>query len=615
MKELIIKIKALLEAAGFNQATDAIKKMDSAVSEVGTKAEKTSSKLAECVAKGAALGGALSSVAVNAASALLHGLERSVDAIKELVSEGLKFNRLMQDSQIALAGGFRSVNPSLSFPEAKQMGGEALDALKSKAMELGINFEALVETFKVNVPTMWEAGIRDTQKMINLITLLNQVAAAKGISGFQAQRDIIDLLNGMGQRTILGKELEANGVSNESIKSAKEQGTLYELLSSKLSAYGEAGKAASETQTAALERLHTAWTSLLGSATKPFFDETTEGLGKITTFLGSLVGSAHEAGVAVRGIIAAYKDLASSPELEALKKVRDLMQSPQRMLWDNTVGRLVRADEDRGREEGLNERWERRAKQLHEAQQKLSEQQKNDQQQRLDSDYNWSVPLKQEQAAQRAREKDLSETEQSAERDRKISALPAVVRAGALQRQLADTRSWTNDRSRSEEDRLAGKKKVLELDKQLAAVEKEISDEALKAQKTEKTNAAKREEYALELSIAEAKSNGDDKLLKRLEWQRQYNRLLKENQDVKDPDAFNHAIRGANAAMKEDKSKALPGLQLSSLAKSGNAMGETASAATDMLLRQILAKQANAGHVADIASAVKEIAKSGGGYR
>jgi len=305
MNELLIKIKSLWDGSGSKQAIDGVKALGKEIDDIGSKSQKTRSALAECIAKGSALGSAIGGGIFSFAEGALHMVESVIGKFKELVSTGMEFNRLMENSQIALAGAFRSVDPGLSFMEAKQKGGDAIDSLKEKALDLGVNFEALLDTFKVNVPTMWEAGIRDTQQMINLITLLNQVAAAKGIDGFQAQRDIIDLLNGQGNRTILGKELEANGVGTEQIKAAKEQGTLYDLLTTKLAAYGEAGRAAADTQTAAMNRLETAWNSLLGELSKPLFEELTKDYQELTKTLQSTEGkdALKSLGVEVRDLV------------------------------------------------------------------------------------------------------------------------------------------------------------------------------------------------------------------------------------------------------------------------------------------------------------------------
>ena len=76
---------------------------------------------------------------------------------------------------------------------------------------------------------------------------------------------------------------------------------------------------------------------------------------------------------------------------------------------------------------------------------------------------------------------------------------------------------------------------------------------------------AKRESLALELEIAEARASGNTAELERLEWMREYTRLLQEAKaaGIAPDDAYAGAIRGANAkgtpdASKESRGSAIP---------------------------------------------------------
>ena len=95
----------------------------------------------------------------------------------------------------------------------------------------------------------------------------------------------------------------------------------------------------------------------------------------------------------------------------------------------------------------------------------------------------------------------------------------------------------------------------------------------------EKKDAAKREELDLELAINEAMESGNDKLADKLQWQRDYNKLLKERLDAEDPDAYGKAIRGANAAEAGPIERAKNEVKLSHLARIGGSVGESAQAA------------------------------------
>ena len=83
---------------------------------------------------------------------------------------------------------------------------------------------------------------------------------------------------------------------------------------------------------------------------------------------------------------------------------------------------------------------------------------------------------------------------------------------------------------------------------QMMAEERQAEEMRKAYEAQEAANAAAREALDLELQLAEAKASGNKAEVARLEWMRDYNRLLKEAQDAgMGDDAFSVAIRGANA--------------------------------------------------------------------
>jgi len=160
--------------------------------------------------------------------------------------------------------------------------------------------------------------------------------------------------------------------------------------------------------------------------------------------------------------------------------------------------------------------------------------------------------------------------------------------------------------------------------------------ERLKASNLEKENAAKREALDLELSIKEAQAAGNESLLARLQWQKEYTSLLKAGLDAKDPDAYNKALRGANAdanikairganssmgdplaTAREIEKQARSSVQLSSLGRLGMAMGESsnASATISKLQELLVAQQTSSAALGKIASNTEAMAKQRGGYQ
>ncbi len=223
---------------------------------------------------------------INFSEKIIEGVQEIGHAFVETMAKGIEFNAEMEKSGIALAGALRASDPErfLNFDQAKAVGVQALDQLRGKANELGLDLHGLAESFSINLNAMTEGGVRNLQDQINLTVLLGQVAQAKGISGFQATRDTTDLLSGMASRTMLGREL---GIKDEDIKKAKEAGTVMEFLTEKLKAYGEAGAHASDTFSASMQTIKNELEQLSGEVAKPTFDRISEFLREIKKPLGA----------------------------------------------------------------------------------------------------------------------------------------------------------------------------------------------------------------------------------------------------------------------------------------------------------------------------------------
>ena len=211
---------------------------------------------------------------------------RLIEGFHEAIRAGVEFNREMETLGVGIAASLRQASPEqyLDFKQAEAGSAVALDRLRERANALGLDMKSLAETYQINLRTMVEAGVRETEQQLNLVLMLSQAAASKGLSGFQAQRDIVDLLNGRGNRTLFAKEL---GITDEDIKQATDAGKLYEFLTEKLSAYGEAGAAAASTFAAASQRLSNQVQQLEGEITKPLFDVLKKGATDLSVIISS----------------------------------------------------------------------------------------------------------------------------------------------------------------------------------------------------------------------------------------------------------------------------------------------------------------------------------------
>ena len=202
----------------------------------------------------------------------LHGLEAIGDKFKEVLKDGIEYNAEVQTLGIGLAATFRSVQPEkyLSFDQARQAGTETMDALREKANALGVDFRGLVESYSANVRALIDGGVNKPAQQIELVSTLVQAATSKGISGAQALRDTIDILNGRAGNIVLAKEL---GIEESALKAAAAAGDTYGYIMSKLGGYQEAAAASAQTYQGTLNTLKNELSQLEGEVAKPTFDK------------------------------------------------------------------------------------------------------------------------------------------------------------------------------------------------------------------------------------------------------------------------------------------------------------------------------------------------------
>lgn len=215
---------------------------------------------------------------------IISGLESIGEELVDVAKKGVEFDKEMETLGLGLAGALRQADPTryLNFAEAQQAGTAAIKSIRDEANKLGIDARSLGEALQVNIKALSEGGITDLNQQVETTGLLLQAAASKGVSGFQALRDIIDIINGNADRTILSKEL---GVTDDDIANAKEAGDLYGYLVDKLGAYKEAGQVAAQSL-AGLETIFENLKSTIeGEAAAPIFDAIKEFYAESVQFL------------------------------------------------------------------------------------------------------------------------------------------------------------------------------------------------------------------------------------------------------------------------------------------------------------------------------------------
>jgi hypothetical protein len=203
-------------------------------------------------------------------------------AFVSLLGSGVQFNRTIEESRIGLAGLFTAIGQVTdlagnlqtgpdAFATALTVADEQMVLLQADALKTTASFEQLLEVFQVAVGPGLAAGLQ-IDEIRQVSTLVSQAATALRISQDQLSEEIRALLTGAGtQRT--SRIFTALGFSGPEIEQAKQAGTLFQLLETRLRAFGKAAEAAQNTMTGLNQRLREAISLTAGRASIGFFLE------------------------------------------------------------------------------------------------------------------------------------------------------------------------------------------------------------------------------------------------------------------------------------------------------------------------------------------------------
>ncbi len=241
-------------------------------------------------------------VGIDLGGRLVRTLAEVPIALKEALTHGVRLNAELETTRLTIAGMVKQSGGLASFNQALAMSDSLIARMRTSANDLGLSFEGMMETYKTTAGALFNAGVTDLQKQLDLTVLLQRSMAGLGISGFQATRDIQDILTGMAGRTKAGREL---GISDEDVKAAEHAGRVYEYLNEKLSGLADAGAAGLHTFNAESNRLNNQIQALETQISKPIFEALTAGMAALGEELKKpeVAQSLHEIGVELGEVV------------------------------------------------------------------------------------------------------------------------------------------------------------------------------------------------------------------------------------------------------------------------------------------------------------------------
>lgn len=233
----------------------------------------------------AAAAGALAIVAavklLETAFSLLVKVGESVVGILELIFErGVNYNSQLEQTRLGIGAVIAALAQLETATGKKLEGPAALNAslslasdqlakLKVDAVNTVATFEQIAPAFQAAIGPGLRAGLTLDQ-IRQTVVRITQAAGAIGLPFNQLNQEVRAILEGtINEDARLAKVL---GISNELVKSWKEQGTLAEELQKRLEAFGTAGIKAAETMDGLRSNLQEALNVFTGEATTRAFE-------------------------------------------------------------------------------------------------------------------------------------------------------------------------------------------------------------------------------------------------------------------------------------------------------------------------------------------------------
>ncbi|MDP2317479.1 MAG: hypothetical protein Q8P41_31635 [Pseudomonadota bacterium] len=207
-----------------------------------------------------------------------------------MVKEGIGFNKMLDDSRIAIAAvvgslhTYRDASGTVIKGEAAWSAALADSAavqekLRVAALTTTATYSEMVEAFQVGVGPMTRAGIalNDTAEATQRLT---QVAAAASIPMAQLAVEIRQFFNGDVMR---GRLLQTLQITKEQIEEHKKLGDMMDFIRVKTETYARAAQAAAETMTGRWSNLKDAIQQTLGVGMEPLYAKLKEAMGELTS--------------------------------------------------------------------------------------------------------------------------------------------------------------------------------------------------------------------------------------------------------------------------------------------------------------------------------------------
>ena len=260
----------------------------------------------------------------------LQAIRFGVNALRESITAGIRFNATIETARIGMAGLFATLQNVRDIQTGELLtGAEAfaatlaiadgtLEQIRQRSLATAATFPELAAAFRAGFAPGISAGL-NTDEIIEVTERVSQVLTGLGIAQNQINEEIRSLLLGTAtSRTSLVATLFFGGAANanKSIKDAKEIGNVFKVITERLKAFQIAAGESQKTFTGTVARVKGLLEVVAGRASLGFLQSLKDILGDIQEVAGT-------ATIETNGFITSIKENAGA--ITVLKIVFDTL--------------------------------------------------------------------------------------------------------------------------------------------------------------------------------------------------------------------------------------------------------------------------------------------------
>lgn len=234
-------------------------------------------------------------MAAHSLQAYTLGLEVLKNQLIPLATAGIAANAQLESLQTKLTGLISAnaanvtstgemINAQQKWQMSSEVASEALERLKSIATATGNEVSDTTDAF-----TMFYATANNQGSASDAMDAFNAIALAAQVAG-KDMASLVPMFDSLATGTVLagsemGSFMKIVGLTNEELKLANQNGTLFATLQERLAEFGSVAKLSAGTYEMELNKLKSSISGLMSEASKPVFDALKNSIAGLNKFI------------------------------------------------------------------------------------------------------------------------------------------------------------------------------------------------------------------------------------------------------------------------------------------------------------------------------------------